>query len=531
MYEARPDTERQPSSPTTERGSGILGRLSVLSEPHWLAVVLFLAGVLVSLAYGPFLQREVGDSAIYDYIAQSMLRGQMPYRDVIEMKSPGSLYPSIVAIAVGRLTGLGDVRAIRLLYVLLAGVFSAVIFLTAHIYLRSRMAGVLASLLALSVSQVPLMLNGGTEPKLLMMIFGLISMMLILRDRPFWSGLFSMLSCLCWQPGLMFTGLAFLLFSRYLTSWRDLRALKVLLGAAIPLAMVALHFYLKGALSDLWSWTIVFNYSVFRPESQRSLGAALLHLGNVIRRVFKSESLAVGLAVVGWGLLLVQRVRAKLKSPGWLSSPDLYRDALLIPFLIYFAFSLINFQGGPDLIPFVPFFGIFFGWLLVEAGRWLGDTNLCKRLFRLVPGRIAIPGAAVTLLIMLTVYRAATYKQVSWTLQQQEKDSGVIAGLLGPGDNLYVHGAVDILVFLNRPNPNPYIALDGGADLYVAAHKPGGFADVINEIESAKPKIVVISRLRNVRRRAEIEKWVEDHYDQLDLTIYDGLYARKRDPQ
>jgi len=531
LSEARPDTEPQPSSPTTERGSGILGRLSVLTQPRWLAVALFLAGVLVSLAYGPFKQREVGDSAIYDYIAQSMLRGRMPYRDVIEMKSPGSIYPSALAIAVGRLTGLGDVRAIRLLYVLLAGLFSAVIFLTAHLYLRSRMAGVIASLLPLSVSQLSIMLNGGTEPKLLMMTFGLISMMFILKDRPFWSGLFSMLSCLCWQPGLMFTGLSFLLFSRYLTSWRDRRALKVLLGGAIPLAMVVLHFYLKGALSDLWSWTIVFNYTVFRPDAQRSPGAALVHLGSVIRRAFNTESLAVGLAVVGWGLFLVQRVRAKLKSPGWLSSPDLYRDALLIPFLIYFAFSLINFQGGPDLIPFIPFFGIFFGWAVVEAGRWLDYTGLWNKLVRLVPGRMAIPGAAVALLIVLTAYRAATYRQETWTLQQQEEDCAVIAGLLGPRDNLYVHGAVDILVLLNRPNPNPYVALDAGADLYIAAHKPGGFADVIDEIESAKPKIVVITRLRNVKRRAEIEKWVEDHYDQLDLTRYDGLYARKRDAQ
>ena len=550
MSEARPDTEPQPSSPTTERGSGILGRLSVLTEPRWLAVVLFLAGVLVSLAYGPFKQREVGDSAIYDYIAQSMLRGRMPYRDVIEMKSPGSIYPSVLAIAVGRLTGLGDVRAIRLLYVLLAGLFSAVIFLTAHIYLRSRMAGVIASLLPLSVSQLSIMLNGGTEPKLLMMTFGLISMMLLLKDRPFWSGLFSMLSCLCWQPGLMFTGLSFLMFSRYLTSWRDLRALKVIIGAAVPLLAVLGYFYWRGALGDLWAWTITYNYGVFGPEARQGAGDAVNKLWRIVLRVFRPDTASLadtligrfksrfepfaGLAtfamvpasIIGALLFGFERVRAKLAGKQAIQSPELFRDALLIPPLVYLGFCLVNFQAGPDLIPFFPFIGIFAAWFLIKAGRLIASRWL-RHSTSAVPPEIWLPLGALLLILIVLAVRTVTYRVGGWTLQYQDQEFRTISDLLGPDDKIYVHGTVELLVLLNRPNLNPYVLLDWDADKFAGARTPGGWSAIMDEMESQAPKLVAVSRLRTVTYRADIERWIDEHYDRVDLFRYDRVFVRK----
>ena len=50
-----------------------------------LAVIAFVLGALVMLAYRPWRQFEAGDTAVYDYIAQSILRGQMPYRDVVDI--------------------------------------------------------------------------------------------------------------------------------------------------------------------------------------------------------------------------------------------------------------------------------------------------------------------------------------------------------------------------------------------------------------------------------------------------------------
>src|SRR5215831_18494107 len=85
-----------------------------------LAIVAFLLGVAITLAYRPFSQPVKGDVGIYDYIAQSILRGQVPYRDVIDPKAPVSMYISAIAMAAGRSVGVRDVVAVRWLNALMA---------------------------------------------------------------------------------------------------------------------------------------------------------------------------------------------------------------------------------------------------------------------------------------------------------------------------------------------------------------------------------------------------------------------------
>src|SRR5204863_6859944 len=112
-------------------------------------------------------------------------------------------------------------------YVAFAGIMCALIYLVAESYFESRYAGAIALLVPLMSGQFVLMMAGGTRPKIPMIMFGLLTLLLIARDKPLLAGFCSMLSCLCWQPGLAFTGVAVLMFSRYLTTWRDLRALRV----------------------------------------------------------------------------------------------------------------------------------------------------------------------------------------------------------------------------------------------------------------------------------------------------------------
>src|SRR5690349_20739685 len=78
--------------------------ISARAPLDWrLLLVAFLIGAAVVLARRPWRQLETGDEAIWDYVAQSILRGQIPYRDVIEIKTPLSAYLSAAAIAAGRL--------------------------------------------------------------------------------------------------------------------------------------------------------------------------------------------------------------------------------------------------------------------------------------------------------------------------------------------------------------------------------------------------------------------------------------------
>ena len=512
-----------------------------------LAIIACLFGIVVMILYRPWRQIEVGDPAVYDYIAQSILRGQIPYRDVVDIKGPGGPYISALAILLGKAAGIRDVIAIRLMNVALLGLLSAITYMVAEEYLRSRLAAILAFLVPLMPEHFAMMLISGTQPKLPMILFGMVTLLLIAKDRPFCAGVCSMLSCLCWQPGLLFTGTAFLIFSKYLTSWRDLRALKVVIGAAIPLLAVLSYFYSRGALDDLWAWTIAYNYGVFGPEATKGAGEALQKLWRIVNRVFRPDTSGFGGSLLGMfkarfeplagfvTLTMVlfsflgivsfafERIRAKVTGKG---SSGVVGDALIWPAVVYFAFCMVNFQAGPDLIPFFPFIGIFAGWLFVKAGQSVASFDRIKH----IPGLTrewCIPGVAVLLVLIIILARTATYRVETWTLQYQDQEFKTLSDLLDPDDKVYVHGTVEILVLLNRPNLNPYLLLDWDADNFAGARRPGGWSAIMDEMESQAPKLVAISRLRTVTHRADLERWVQEHYDRLQPFRYETVYIRK----
>src|SRR5712692_3506777 len=184
---------RQPS-----RFDALWSQAITARSPAFLALGAAALTVVVLLMYRPFNRAEIGDQANWDYMAQSIVRGAVPYRDVIANKAPESAYLGALAISLGKLAGLRDVLAIRLLGVLMTAVLSALIYLLTEAYLRNRTAGLIAFLIPLMSSRFDDWMVGGTEPKLSMIIFGVLTLWLISKDKPFWAGLCSMLSCLAW---------------------------------------------------------------------------------------------------------------------------------------------------------------------------------------------------------------------------------------------------------------------------------------------------------------------------------------------
>lgn len=505
----------------SSRVRAVVARLGIVRT---LAITAFLISTLIMLAHRPFRQGEGGDTAIYDYIAQSVVRGQLPYRDTVDIKWPGAVHLSALAIVIARPFGIRDVIAIRLLNIVLVGALSAIIFLVAEAYFRNLKAAVIAFLLPLMEPRFIDWMVAGTEPKLPLMVFGMLSLLLIIKDRPFGAGVSSMLACLCWQPGLMFTGVVVLMFSKYLTTWRDLRAIKAMIGAVLPLALTFGYFYLRGAFGDLWEWTIAYNYSVFGPEAKQGAGAALAHIWKVMNRILKADAVLVILSVFGLLIFIAERIRTRIRG-GSLFPPDLCRDAVVFPPIVYFAFSLVNFQAGPDMIPFIPFIALFAAKFFLDAGTLLRSRiTWLKSRPDVQLGRIVI-----ALILIVTFVRAALYSFEGPSLKQQDEAFKTVSQLLGPGDKIYVHGMTEILVLLNRPNLNPYLFLDWGADDFAALRKGVRFDAIIDEMEAQTPKIVALSRLKVVTHRDEFKRWAETHYDELELPLsgYDGVYVRK----
>src|SRR5262249_44951685 len=160
-------------------------------------------------------------------------------------------------------------------------------------------------------------------------------LLLVAKDSPFWAGVSAMLSCLCWQPGLLFAGTAFLIFSRFLTTWPTLPPAKALPGAAIPLRFLFSFFLGTGLFADRLGWTVTFNYSVYGPRSVRGVDSGPSHLLRVALKIFRSDAVLVVLSFLGLALYAVRSMGERIKRRELFSSPDLYRDAIVIAPIVY----------------------------------------------------------------------------------------------------------------------------------------------------------------------------------------------------
>lgn len=499
--------------------------ISLFDDRRAICAGLFLVSVIVMFFYKPFNQIVEGDQAIYDYISQSILRGQLPYRDIADIKWPASVYLNALAIWLGDFVGLKDIFAIRLMQIFEVGLLAVFTFLVAETYLKNRLVGVIAALFPLLNKSFAHWTVLGGQPKLPLLVFGMLSLWLVAKDKPFAAGFASMLACLCWQPGLLFTGTAGLICSNYLRDWRDLRAVKVVAGAAIPLLFVFGYFYLKGAFGDFWAWSMEYNYGVFGPDANRGAERALFHMWKVMRRIFDRDIVFVILSAMGLLTFMGERIWRRWKGKENSFTVGWFTDALIFPPVVYFLFCLVNMQAGPDLIPFFPFIGLFSGWALFRVGTLIGKIKFLQRPH--FNWEVAVTAFVVVCMLGVSVRRAMKYTIAGLTLQDQYRDLQPVADVLGPDDKIYVHGTMELLVLLKRRNLNPYVLLDWGADQFAAYKRGVEFKDIVAEMEAQAPKIISIIRLRTLTHREDLEKWAKEHYDEFTSTDGKVIYIRR----
>ncbi|HKV42177.1 MAG TPA: DolP-mannose mannosyltransferase [Blastocatellia bacterium] len=486
---------------------------------------LFLTAVILVLHSRQYLCLENGDPSLWDYTAQSILRGQIPYRDVVQIKTPLSAYLSALVLVAAKPLGVNGLIAIRFVKILLAAGLLVTTYALAELYLTSRAAALIAFLAPLGLQAFAARVSTGTEQKLPMIFFGVLALLLIAKDKPFWAGLVSMLSCLSWQPGLLFTGTAVLVCSNYLRSWRDLRAVKVTIGAALPLLVTILYFHHQGALGDFWKWTFAYNLTVYAPYSVKTLSEQIRHVSLVTRRSLGVRGTVVlCVAFLGYVVSWASALRGKHNGNDIQDTPpNLQYHAILIAPLVYLIYLRFDFNAGPYLIPLYPFIGIFLGSLVTvlvrsARSRWKGAT--ASRTTRIAEtGVIGLLCYQVIAVCFFGMYSGPT-------LYDQYEEIAPISRLVTPGDSLYCQGQAAFLVMLDRPSVSKYLWFDRGKGDFAARGLPGGFQAIMAKLEAHAPKIVQAARFNDVAHRQEIEDWLATHYEPMGLRYFD-LYIRK----
>jgi hypothetical protein len=498
---------------------GVLTRLGLF----WI-VMAVAAGVYSQSRF--WTQPSAGDRANWDYFAQVIARGGVPYRDVVNIKSPLSAYIGAAAIMAARPFGLRDVLAIRVTFILLAALTVAFTFLVALEYVGSRPVALLAATIMLTFSAFARLNGGGVQPKTPMVLFGLITLWAIIKDNPFMAGLFGMLSALSWQPGLLFVGAAGLGFSRYLTGWRDLKAAKLVAGAVIPLAVMLGYFWASGAIREFYLWNIHFNATVYGPNEMRPLSSFVNRIAKMLAGTYHNGRLYFYLAAPGLLLLLWREVKhARENGPRSLlrAAP---RHAIIISPVVYFLFCMIDIQGGADLIPLLPFVATFAAVALIFA---LGQAAnfIARERPALNRAQVMAWGGGLACAFILALAVSDTFsRERDLTLQDQDAKVRDIVSQLQPGEKIFVHGQTEILVLSGLTNASKYFLLDRGKDAYLDVVEEGGFKGWLQRLKAERPRIVALDRLKSLGYLNELRDWVEAEYEARDDGTF-RYYVRK----
>jgi hypothetical protein len=518
--------------------------------------LFFIILIFAALFYAQFRLWELpvrADRANWDYFAQVVARGGVPYRDVVNIKSPLSAYLSAAAILATRPFGLRDIYAIRGVSFLMIVLTVALVFLVANDYFGSRRKGLLAALIMLAFQPFAI-LNAGTQPKTPMILFGLITLWAILKDKPFTAGLLGMLSALCWQPGLLFVGAAGLAGSRYLTSWRDGKVMRVIAGAALPLFVALFYFWLTGALHDFYMWSFDFNRTVYGPREMHSVSSSINRMQSIMQMTYPESRYYFGLGLLGFFLAIAMELvqAAQSREKGFFKSliENAPRQAMVISATVYFLFCLIDMQGNADTIPMLPFIAIFAAALLVYAIDIVIEIFAKLRLKQIslkeigslfieeyfsplgnsfrasaVSDRSSLLNPGVFLLICIAIFLQIERgiilrKPAGVTIARQDAEVAKLISNLQPDDKIFVQGRTEILVLAGLTNASKYYFMDRGKDSYLDKMEAGGFAGWFERLKAERPKVVALSRMKMVDHKADFYQWVRDEYDLYEDKIF-----------
>ncbi|HEY3135000.1 MAG TPA: hypothetical protein VGL29_03005, partial [Blastocatellia bacterium] len=345
------------------------------------------------------------------------------------------------------------------------------------------------------------------------------------KDRPLVAGGFGMLSALSWQPGLLFVGVAGLAYSRYLTRWRDLKILELLIGAVIPLGALLVYFLLAGALKDFYNWTIHFPLTVYAPRELRSISDFFKHIFIMIEGRYYSSHVYFYLAVGGLLLTLGRETYAGVKSGVGYFLERAPRHSLAIAPIIYLGFSMIDIQGAADLIPFIPFVGVFAAVALIYILKRVSAALTRGHRERTVT-ELLTSAFLVLWVLFFCLRHAVLFEQGYPTLKDEDAVVAEAVSHLQPSDKIFVHGLTEILVLSGLTNASNYFFLDRGKDEYLDRVEPGGFNGWFERLRSERPKVVALSRLNDVDRAEDFLDWVATDYQPRFTPIF-TYYVRK----
>jgi len=453
-----PDAAGEPVRP----GPLLLGLTQAPNPGRVFTLRLLAAAVLLSVAVAlvhrspvlPFVNR---DNQHYFFITERVTGGVPPHESAFDPKNTLPLLATAAVIRVGDVVGLPVVASGRIGTILsLALLLWAVGLLGLRLTGNQRVAW-LAALAMLSFASLGYAAAQGGQPKLLIVLFMVLTMLAMTEGRWVLAALWGSLSFLSWQPTLIMLGGVVVTAALFPAGRRRLGWMAA--AALGPVLLYEAYFWAHGALAEqlFQSFTYPAEYMThpFRGvlkglRSLMEIWQKGYGLSNIVPLVFGAAALAQLWALARRPGETVTGLKA---NPGW--------TCFLITMIGILGFTLYDHQGPPDLYLSLPYVA------LVAA---IGTTALIERLPQSRPAvRWAATGLVVLGLASLAVHGPAFNPRVRYTLADQLRLGEDVKAFLAAGEEIYAINCGHLLAFNRSSNWIRYSSFFRGVNKFLKA--------------------------------------------------------------
>lgn len=239
-------------------------------KPHSRLDLIFIIIFILICVVGPLFYissiRLWDDEAAYLVIGDSISKGSVLYRDVADVKSPGTYYLAALVITV---VGKSLIAARILACVFQAA--SAILIFVLGTKIIDKKIGMTASILYLIAAYITIFQGYYFMAEPFAVFFSLLSVLYFFKNDLryyFLAGIFLGIGVLFKQTTILLFGV-FLLFYLLRLRFKNNRTkdyvlnstkilITIFLGVAVPLALVFLYFYIMGAADEMLYYTILF---------------------------------------------------------------------------------------------------------------------------------------------------------------------------------------------------------------------------------------------------------------------------------
>jgi hypothetical protein len=308
------------------------------------------------------------DAVLYEYKGWLITEGRVLYADLWEGKPPLSAEtPAVLAVFSGDDMLLLHGLSLALMCVMVIG---SVWLVGQLVYdnTQNAEAAIVAGLALLSLTFFSQLGTYGFRPKYMTLFFGLLSIVLADRDRPFWGGVCLALAAGHWQPGLLFVPVtAWQMFRK--NGLRHTWVPRMILGAALVTFLAVLPNIIDGSLSAMYDQVVRWHMQ----QSNQQFGPTRA-IELVVTKV------RFTLAVWVWGTLGVIWSLTRLQGKrGW----------LILGFALFAVqVSQIDFDDTPDLFVMMAFVAMGAGMLFADIMS--GDIQSHRRQVAVIIGGLTV---------------------------------------------------------------------------------------------------------------------------------------------